>query len=583
MDIFSVIKLLGGLALFLYGMSVMSQGLEKLAGGRLESILRTMTSNKFKALLLGLGVTAVIQSSSAVTVMLVGLVNSGIMTLEQTVGVIMGSNIGTTVTAWILSLAGIESDNVWIQLLNPDSFSPVLALIGVIMMMGAKSNKKKDVGMVLVGFAVLMYGMEFMSDSMSPLKNSPEFTRILTLFHNPLLGLAAGILITAVIQSSSASVGILQALSMSSNLTYAMVIPIIMGQNIGTCVTALISSVGVNKNAKRVAAVHISFNIIGTAIFMCIYCIAYYAIDVSWLHQVTGPAGIAIAHSMFNILTTIMLFPFTDQLVSISRKLVKPNEYESFQKDEFLDKRLLNTPSVAVSEALNKSNEMVDLSFSNLKLAIELSDNYSEALFEKLSERENMLDYYEDQLSTFCVNVSHCDISERDSGTISMVLHTITDTERIGDRVMNIAEDVKELTDKGLKFSHDAVHELNTLSNAIIEVTEHTKKAYVDNDVTEALLVEPLEEAVDDLVEQIRANHIRRLRNGTCTVELGFILNDILANMERISDHCSNIAAAEVELQQGRLFTHEYKNKIKDKRNEEFETRYREFSGKYSL
>ena len=581
MDIFSIINLLGGLALFLYGMSVMSQGLEKLAGGKLEGILRSMTSNKFKSLLLGLGVTAIIQSSSAVTVMLVGLVNSSIMTLEQSVGVIMGTNIGTTVTAWLLSLVGISSNNIFLKLLKPEAFSPIIALIGVLMMMASKSDKRKDAGSVMLGFAVLMYGMNFMSSSMEPLKDMPEFAKVLTAFNNPVFGILAGILVTAVIQSSSASVGILQALSMTSGLTYGMVIPIIMGQNIGTCVTSVISSIGVSKNAKRVAVVHIAFNIIGTIIFMVAFSIGHYLINFGFINKAVTPVDIAIIHSLFNIFTTVIIFPFAEKLVPISHKFVGGEEDD--EMEVFLDKRLLFTPSIAVEEARAKTNEMVEIAFQNFRDAITLSNGYSDELFEKIKIDEKLLDYYEDQLGSFNVSLAKVELSERDSANVSMMLHSITDAERIGDHSLNIAESIYELHNKGLSFSGEARRELDILSAAVSEVLTLAGKAILEMDAKTALKVEPLEELIDDIVEHIKANHIARLKNGVCTIELGFILNDILADIERVSDHCSNIAAAEIELKRNNLHMHQFVKNFKDKDNVEFTELYDEFSRKYSI
>lgn len=581
MDIFSIINLLGGLALFLYGMSVMSQGLEKLAGGKLEGILRSMTSNKFKSLLLGLGVTAIIQSSSAVTVMLVGLVNSSIMTLEQSVGVIMGTNIGTTVTAWLLSLVGISSNNMFLKLLKPEAFSPIMALIGVLMMMASKSDKRKDAGSVMLGFAVLMYGMNFMSSAMEPLKDMPEFAKVLTAFNNPVFGILAGILVTAVIQSSSASVGILQALSMTSGLTYGMVIPIIMGQNIGTCVTSVISSIGVSKNAKRVAVVHIAFNIIGTIIFMVAFSIGHYLINFGFINKAVTPVDIAIIHSLFNIFTTVIIFPFAEKLVPISHKFVGGEEDN--EMEVFLDERLLFTPSIAVEEARAKTNEMVELAFQNFRDAITLSSGYNDELFEKIKNDEKLLDYFEDQLGSFNVSLAKVELSEKDSANVSMMLHSITDAERIGDHSLNIAESIYELHNKGLSFSGEARRELDILSAAVSEILTLAGKAILEMDAKTALKVEPLEELIDDIVEQIKANHIARLKNGVCTIELGFILNDILADIERVSDHCSNIAAAEIELKRNNLHMHQFVKDFKDKDSVEFTELYDEFSRKYSI
>lgn len=582
MDIFSIITLFGGLALFLYGMSVMSSGLEKLASGKLETILYDMTSSKVKSLLLGAGVTAVIQSSSAVTVMLVGLVNSGIMSTEQTVGAIMGSNIGTTITAWLLSLVGVSSDNIVLNLLKPQSFSPIMALVGVILFMAAKSNKKKDSGLVMIGFAILMYGMSFMSESMEPLQHSEKFTGILTALNNPILGVLAGLLITAIIQSSSASVGILQAISMTGGLSYGMAIPIIMGQNIGTCVTSLISSIGVNRNAKRVAAIHISFNIIGTIIFMGIFYLAHYIVDFSFINNRVSPVNIAILHSLFNILTTIILYPFSNKLVNISNKIVHFDKDEE-ENTEFLDDLLLKTPAIAVDEARKKMKEMLIMAFDNFERALKLSDQWDEKIFKKLVKTESKLDYYEDQLSGFNIKIAGEELSDENSRAVSMMLHTITDAERIGDRSLNIAESVKELIDKGIVFSDDARKELNIIAEALREIVYNTKKCFIEGDIESAYMVEPIEEVIDDLVEKSKDNHVARLKNGSCTLELGLILNDILINLERISDHCSNIAADKIEMEGGNLHLHEYKKKIKEQKDDKFAHLYSEYSNKYNI
>lgn len=582
MDIFSIITLFGGLALFLYGMSVMSSGLEKLASGKLETILYDMTSSKVKSLLLGAGVTAVIQSSSAVTVMLVGLVNSGIMSTEQTVGAIMGSNIGTTITAWLLSLVGVSSDNIVLNLLKPQSFSPIMALVGVILFMAAKSNKKKDSGLVMIGFAILMYGMSFMSESMEPLQHSEKFTGILTALNNPILGVLAGLLITAIIQSSSASVGILQAISMTGGLSYGMAIPIIMGQNIGTCVTSLISSIGVNRNAKRVAAIHISFNIIGTIIFMGIFYLAHYIVDFSFINNSVSPVNIAILHSLFNILTTIILYPFSNKLVNISNKIVHFDKDEE-ENTEFLDDLLLKTPAIAVDEARKKMKEMLIMAFDNFERALKLSDQWDEKIFKKLLKTESKLDYYEDQLSGFNIKIAGEELSDENSRAVSMMLHTITDAERIGDRSLNIAESVKELMDKGIVFSDDARKELNIIAEALREIVYNTKKCFIEGDIESAYMVEPIEEVIDDLVEKSKDNHVARLKNGSCTLELGLILNDILINLERISDHCSNIAADKIEMEGGNLHLHEYKKKIKEQKDDKFAQLYSEYSNKYNI
>ena len=581
MDIFSFITLFGGLALFLYGMNLMSQGLEKLAGGKLEAILRKLTSNPLKSLLLGVGITAVIQSSSAVTVMLVGLVNSGIMQLSSTAGVIMGSNIGTTVTAWILSLIGIESDNVWVKLLKPDSFSPILALIGVILMMSAKTSKKKDIGSIMIGFAILMYGMDFMSDSVSPLKDMPEFTSMLTAFTNPLLGILTGLVLTAIIQSSSASVGILQALSLTGSISYGMAIPIIMGQNIGTCVTALISSIGVNRNAKRVSVIHISFNIIGTLIFMIVYMIALYGFDLAIKDEPISPVGIAVVHSIFNISTTLILLPFSKVLVKIAEGAIKDEPEDEIV---FLDERLLNTPSIAVRECSQITNEMGHVSGKSMLEAMSLLFNYDEKKAESVKALEGEGDIYEDRIGAFLVKLSGSDLSDADTRQVSRMLHTIGDFERISDHAVNIMEAAKELNDKNLELSESGRHELEVATAAIEEIISLAIEAFEKNDLQVAYRVEPLEEVMDNLVEEIKRNHINRLQSGECTIQQGFVLSDILTNYERVSDHCSNIGVAVIESASGDSFdAHEYLDKLKTMEDEAFKKMFKEYRKKYAI
>lgn len=581
MDIFSFITLFGGLALFLYGMSLMSQGLEKLAGGKLEGILKKMTSNPVKSLFLGIGITAVIQSSSAVTVMLVGLVNSGIMQLSGTVGVIMGSNIGTTVTAWILSLIGIESDNVWVKLLKPDSFSPILALIGVILMMSAKTSRRKDIGSILVGFAVLMYGMNFMSDSVSPLADSPEFTSMLTAFSNPILGIFTGLALTAIIQSSSASVGILQALSLTGSISYGMAIPIIMGQNIGTCVTALISSIGVSKNAKRVAVIHISFNILGTAVFMIFYMIAFYGFKLSFVEEAINPVSIAVVHSVFNITTTLLLLPFSKQLVKIAEGTIKT---EPEQEVAFLDERLLNTPSIAVAECTQIAVEMGHISKESILDAMEILFHYDEKKAEKVKELESKVDIYEDRIGSYLVKLSAYDISDSDSKQISKMLQCIGDFERISDHAVNVMEAARELHDKKLDLSKEGRHELKTATAAIREILDLAVKSFDEDDLETAYHVEPLEEVMDNLVEEIRRNHINRLQAGECTIQQGFVLSDILTNYERVSDHCSNIGVAVIELANKDSFdAHEYLDRLKTMEDPAFKEAFKSYRKKYAI
>ena len=583
MDIFSFINLFGGLALFLFGMNTMSNGLEKLAGGKLEAILKKMTSNPLKSLVLGAGITAVIQSSSAVTVMLVGLVNSGIMDLASSVGVIMGSNVGTTITAWMLSLVGIESDNIFIKLLKPSSFSPILALIGVVMTMMAKSNKKKDIGYILIGFAVLMYGMEFMSDAVEPLKDMPEFTSILTAFTNPFLGILTGMVLTAIIQSSSASVGILQALSLTGSITYGMALPIIMGQNIGTCVTSLISSIGVSKNAKKVAVVHISFNLIGTIIFTALYCVAHYMIELPILQTAITPVNIAIIHSIFNISTTVILLPFSKVLVTIANTVIKDDEEEPEKQIAFLDERLLKTPSIALQELTDIAYKMADVTKKSIYDAMELLFDYDEEKGQAIKDLETEVDIYEDKLGSYLVRLSSHDLSDEDGAQVSKLLHAIGDLERISDHAVNIMEAGKEMQEKGLRISDQGIKEIKVATKAIAEILDISIDAFKNNDLELAYRVEPLEECVDDLIDEIKLSHIHRLKDGYCTIEHGFVLSDILTNYERVSDHCSNIGVAMIELAKGIFDAHEYLDALKVKDDPEFKKLYEEYREKYAL
>jgi len=581
MDIFSVFTLCGGLAFFLYGMSVMSSGLEKMAGGTLEQLLKKMTSNPFKSLLLGAGITIAIQSSSAMTVMLVGLVNSGIMELGQTVGVIMGSNVGTTLTAWILSLSGIESDNFFLKLLKPESFSPLMALAGILMIMGSKKDRRRSIGSIMVGFAVLMYGMELMKDAMSPLADMPEFAQILTAFTNPFLGVLVGAVFTGVIQSSAASVGILQALSLTGGITFGMALPIIMGQNIGTCVTALISSIGVNRNARRVSVVHISFNLIGSLVFLILFYGAGAFIEFPFLTDSINPGGIAFVHSVFNIATTIMLLPFSKQLEWIAVHVVKDGDEE--QKYTFIDSRLLATPSIAIAECENKTVEMAQLAQTTILKALSLLDKYDEKVGAEIKVHEDELDIYEDKLGTLLVQLSSKALSDSDSKQVSKQLHTIGDFERIGDHAVNLWKTAEEIHTKKIHFSEAAQHELTVLIAALREILAITTKAFAENDMELAEQVEPLEQVIDCLIEDIKLHHITRLRNGHCTIELGFVLSDLLTNCERVSDHCSNIAVAQIETAQNSYDAHEYLKGIKGGSNTAFQTAFETYRARYAL
>ena len=561
MDIFSVFTLCGGLAFFLYGMTTMSKSLEKMAGGKLERLLKRMTSNPFKSLLLGAGITIAIQSSSAMTVMLVGLVNSGVMELGQTIGVIMGSNIGTTLTAWILSLTGIESESVFVNLLKPENFSPVIALIGIILIMGSKKQKRRDIGRIMVGFAILMYGMELMKNAVAPLADMPEFSSILTAFENPLVGVLVGAVFTGVIQSSAASVGILQALALTGSITYGMAIPIIMGQNIGTCVTALISAIGVSRNAKRVSAIHISFNVIGTAVCLVLFYGGNAIFHFTFMNQAVGAVGIAFCHTVFNVLTTLMLLPFSRQLEKLARRMIRTED--KAEQFAFLDPLLLRTPSVAISECTAMTNRMGELAHRNILLAIQQFSDYSEEREAEIIQNEDKLDIYEDRLGNYLVQISQHGVSMDDIHTVSRLLHAIGDFERVGDHALNLQESSQELHEKELRFSDDAKAELDVLISALEEIMDEAFGSFASGDLARARSVEPLEETIDQLIEEIRMRHIHRLQTGDCTIQLGFILSDLLTNLERVSDHCSNIAISVIEESDSDMDPHAYLQDLK--------------------
>lgn len=579
MDIFSIITLIGGLAFFLYGMNVLSGGLERMAGGKLEKLLKKMTASPIKGLLFGIGITAAIQSSSAVTVMLVGLVNSSIMTIGQSISIIMGSNIGTTATAWILTLVGIESDNLFMMFLKPENFSLIFAFFGILMIMGSKSAKNKDIGSILVGFAILMYGMKLMSSAVKPLSTVPEFTNLFVAFKNPIVGVLVGALVTAVIQSSSASVGILQALAMTGSVSYGAAIPIIMGQNIGTCVTALISSFGVNKNAKKVAVVHISFNVIGTVIFLVLFYILHRIFQFTIVNMPVDAVGIAVVHSVFNVLTTAALLPFTKHLEKLANMVMKDNEAET---KPLIDERLIVTPSVAVAECDARTNKMAGIAKEMLEDSIAMLTDYNEKNATKIIEKEEIIDSYEDDLGTYLVKVSSKNLSVDDSNKVSKMLHAIGNFERLGDHGVNILKVAKELHEKKLKFSSQEQKELLLLIEAIKEISHITTEAYINNDIEEANKTEPLEQAIDMLVAELKARHIHRLRNGESSIELGFILSDLLGNFERIGDHYSNIAVSVIELSHNSFDTHKYLNSVKYG-NRHFDEKYDEYFKRYRL
>lgn len=585
MDFFSVLSMIGGLALFLYGMHVMGEGLSKVSGGKMEKILESLTSNPLKAVGLGALVTAVIQSSSATTVMVVGFVNSGIMKLSQAVGVIMGANIGTTITSWILSLSGIESDSFFIQLFKPTSFSPILAIIGVGFLLFAKSEKKKDIGTIFLGFAVLMFGMESMSAAVKPLADVPEFTGILTAFSNPLLGMLAGAVLTAVIQSSSASVGILQALCVTGAVSYSVAIPIILGQNIGTCVTALLSAIGAKKNAKRAAMVHLYFNIIGTAVFLVVFYGLHMAFDFQFMGQAANAAGIAVAHSAFNVFATCILLPFSKGLEKLACITIRDEKEEKSETEglQLLDERFLDKPALAMEQSRVVANHMAAASKECLFMALSLFDNYKEEAEEKIAAEEERVDQYEDALGTYLVQLGQKDMNQKDSRDLSVILHCIGDFERISDHGVNIMESAKELHDKGLKFSDKALAELAVISRAVQDIVKLSYQVFEEQNYKLAKKVEPLEEIIDELNQELKSRHVRRLREGKCTIEQGFILSDVITSLERISDHCSNIAVCISQIAEGSYETHSYLNAMKSEDNVSFQKTMEETRQYYLL
>lgn len=590
MDIFGVLSLIGGLAIFLYGMDLLGEGLTGASGGKLEKILEKLTSSPIKAVLLGAGVTAVIQSSSATTVMVVGFVNSGIMKLSQAVGVIMGANIGTTITSWILSLTGIESSNIFISLLKPTSFSPVLAAVGIVFLMFLKKDSLKNPGKIMIGFALLMYGMDAMSSSVAPLAEVPQFASILTAFSNPVLGMLAGMLFTAIIQSSSASVGILQALCSTGILSYATALPIIMGQNIGTCVTALLSSIGATKNGKRAAIIHLYFNVIGTVTFMIVFYALNAVIHFSFLNLTAQEFGIAVIHTAFNIITTAYLLPLRKVLEKLAYATIKLDDDEKRIMDnrsgnEFalLDDRFLEAPSLAVEHCKQVINKMADISRESLFISMSLIGGYDEEQALRVGELETRADKYEDALGTYIMKISTKNLKKEDSEMLNVMLHCIGDFERISDHACNLCDSARELQQKNMQFSPKAETELDILSSAVREAVDISFDAFKSNNKNEADKVEPLEELIDTLAVELKARHIRRLREGKCTIELGFAHSDILNNLERVADHCSNIAVDVIQSDQLEFDAHEYLDGIKNKDNQQFARDYKAYKEKYRL
>lgn len=589
MDIFDVLSMVGGLALFLYGMHIMGDALAKMSGGKLEKVLERLTSNKWSAVLLGAGVTAVIQSSGATTVMVVGFVNSGIMKLNQAVGIIMGANIGTTATSWLLSLSGIDGGSFFLQMLKPTSFTPILAVIGAILVVFCKSEKKHNIGTILLGFAILMYGMTAMSSAVEPLKDVPQFTHILTKFENPLLGVIAGFVLTTIMQSSSVSVGILQALCSTGAVSYALALPIIMGQNIGSCTTAMISSVGASKDAKRAAAVHFYFNVIGTVVFMLVFYISNAFVHYAFLPQAANEVGIATIHSIFNIAATIVLLPLSGFLEFLAVKTIKDDDEEEDELSkhdkvlQLLDPVFLERPGFAIMQCRKVASAMAELSMKSVGRAVGLLTAYDEEIAERIRKEEDTVDKYEDQLGTYLLRLSTKDLSKEDGHRLSLMLHSLGDIERISDLAVNILLAVEQMHKKELIFSKKAMDELAVYSKALKDILTMTVDAFEQNDRYKAALVQPLEELMDDMNKELKKRHVKRLRKGKCTIELGLSLSDISDTYERISDHCSNIATCVIQVEDDELDAHEHRKEVKEQDAKWYDEQYRAYEQKYAL
>ena len=586
MNVYDILNLLGGIALFLFGMHTLSASLEKLAGGKLETWLEKATSKPIKGVVLGAIITAVIQSSAATTVMIIGFVNSGLMKLSQAIGVIMGANIGPTATSWLLSLQSISGSDgfSFLNLLKPTTFTPVLAVIGVILIMFTKSDKKKTIGMILAGFAVLMFGMNSMSSATAGLAENETFCNILMMFSNPVLGVVAGAVLTAVLQSSSASIGILQSIAISTGkVTYSVALPLLLGQNIGSCVTALISSVGANKPAKRVAFVHLYFNVIGTVVFLSIFYLLNAFISMPFMEESLNAVGIAVIHTGFNVLATALFLPFTKQLEKLACLTVRDDSNDEKLTPMLLDERLLKTPSVAIEQCRNVCIRMARLTQETLKMSMEVVTTYDAKKCAEVIDNENAIDIFEDKIGSYILKISSKDLSENDSKIVSSMLHTIGDLERISDHAVNIVEAAEEMHSKKIKFSQQALRELPVIVNAVSEILDMSINAFVNNDVNLAKNVEPLEDVIDQLRSDLKTRHIERLRNGKCTIELGFILQDLLTNFERVSDHCSNIAVYLIQISDNSMDTHEYMNELKKLDRSEFMDEFNDYKNKYIL
>ena len=580
MDLFNVLNLIGGLSLFLFGMTLMGQALERRAGNRLKALLGRMTTNRFAGLLTGLGVTAIVQSSSATTVMVVGFVNSGLMTLKQSINVIMGANIGTTVTAWILSLAGIESSNFFIRLLKPSSFTPVLALAGIIFYMASKNSKRKDTGLILLGFATLMYGMETMSDAVSVLRSVPSFQQMFLAFTNPVLGVIAGAVLTAIIQSSSASVGILQALASTGAVSYGAAIPIIMGQNIGTCITAMLSSIGTTRNAKRAALVHFAFNLIGAAVWLTVFCLVKTILAPIFLTQAADLMGIAVVHSMFNILCTLLMLPFSQVLEQMVCRILPDAKVP--EKEKELDERLLGSPALALNQCRQVLSNMAELSIRAFRDSAACVLNYDKVIADRIREAENNTDHLEDLISTYLLKLTSRHLGDEESVKATEYLKLIGDYERIADHAVNILESAEEIVNKNVEFSDDAVDEYRTICAAVTEILNLSFSAFSEEDIEAARKTEPLEEVIDMLKEDLRTRHFLRLQRGECSVAAGFVWSDLLTNLERVSDHCSNISGCVLDSVGSTMNIHENQRVLKNT-NEEYKQEYIFFQHKYRL
>ena len=588
MSFFDLLKMVGGLALFLYGMNLLGEGLSRASGGRLERILEKLTNNPIKAVLMGALVTGVIQSSSATTVMVVGFVNSGIMNLKQAVGIIMGANIGTTITSWILSLTGIQSDAFWIRMLKPSSFSPILAIVGVGILLFSHRDKLKNAATILVGFAILMFGMDTMSAAVSPLAEVPEFTNLLIKFRNPVFGVLAGLILTAVIQSSSASVGILQALCTTGVVSFSAAVPIIMGQNIGTCVTAMLSGIGASRNAKRAALIHLYFNIIGTILFLGVFYTVNAMHPFAFLNEVATPLGIAVIHSCFNVAATLALLPFSNGLVKLACLTLPTHEDVKEMSDtdktlSLLDARFLEKPAYAVEQSRQVAAVMADKSRAAMDLAMELLQNFDEEKAAQVAQMETDVDRFEDELGTYLVKLSSKQLSNKDSETLNTILHCIGDFERISDHARNVKEAAQEMHDKKLDFSEKAQDELKIFERAVHDILDITMNSFINGDLNLARQVEPLEEVIDGLSLDVKQRHVRRLRKGKCTIELGFILSDVITNFERVSDHCSNIAVCLVQVNEDEFDTHAYLDELRQEDNMDFQGKVRAYREKYQL